>query len=266
VLFLFGQKSDFELISKTNTECPLCHKRDGGLYWATKKATVYLLPIATMQKTYVVGCPHCKEYWNIDQDLGKRLHEQMKDGGKPSARDMGKEIGAIKDLTPARSESETRDDWFKAAHGGDTDALKNLLKRGADINKRDGYGETALLITIEEGNQKTARFLMDKGADINGRDTTFGKTPLLKAIEADQPAIARDLMDKRVDVNLADKNGWTPLLRASEHGQLEVVQALLAHGADVSARSSNGFTPLMQAFVRGHSDIVALLREMGATQ
>lgn len=266
MLFLFGQKNEFELIAKTDTECPLCHKKDGGLYWAAKKATVYFLPIATMKKSYVVGCPHCKEYWAIDQELGQRLHTQMQENGKLSTRAAGKEIGALKDLSTVRSESEIRDGWFKAAHDGDTDTLKNMLKRGTDVNMRDGYGETALFLAIEEGHLKSARFLLEKGADINFRDTSFGKTPLLKAIESEQPAIVRELLDKRADVNLADKNGWTPLLRAAENGQLEVVQGLIAHGADMSARSNNGFTPLMQAFVRGHSEIVALLREMGATQ
>ncbi len=264
MLFLFGQKSDFELIAKTNTECPLCHKRDGGLYWSAKKATVYFLPIATLQKTYVVGCPHCKEYWNIDQDLGKRLHTQIQEGGKVSARET-KEIGSLTESETARSPSETRDDWFKAAHKGDASALQAMLKRGGDVNQRDGYGEPALFIVIEEGHDKAARILLDRGADINARDSTFGKTPLLKAIEAEQPKLTKLLLDKRADVNLADKNGWTPLLRACEMGQLETVQSLLAHDADLSARTPNGMTPTMQAFVRGHSDIVALLREMGAT-
>ena len=263
VLFLFGSKSDFELIAKTNTECPLCHKRDGGLYWSAKKATVYFLPIGTMQKSYVVGCPHCKEYWNIDQDLGKRLHDQIKEGGKVSARET-KEIGSLEDSTTARSPSETRDEWFGAAHKGDVGALKSLLKRGVDINARDGYGEPALFILIEEGHQKAARLLLDEGADINGRDGTFGKTPLLKAIESEQPQLVKLLLDKRADVNLRDKNGWTPLLRACEQGQLETVKGLLAHGADLTARTPNGMTPTMQAFVRGHSDIADLLREMGA--
>ena len=263
MLFLFGQKSDFELIAKTGTECPLCHKRDGGLYHATKKATVYFLPVATMKKTYVVGCPHCQEYWNIDQDLGKRLHEQMQEGGK--IKDS-REIGAVKDLSPARSESETKSEWFQAAQKGDEGALKSMLKRGGDVDKRDGYGETALHIAVEEGHQKTVRLLLDSKADLNAKDTTFGKTPLLKAIEAEQTQIAMLLLDRRADVNLADKTGWTPLARAAEHGQLEVVQSLLAHGADVNARTANGMTPLMHAFVRHHPEIVALLQEMGAMQ
>ena len=263
MLFLFGQKSDFELIAKTGTECPLCHKRDGGLYHATKKATVYLLPVATLKKTYVVGCPHCKEYWDIDQDLGQRLHAQMQEGGK--IKD-GKDIGAVKDLAPARSESETKNEWFQAAQKGDEGAIKSMLKRSVDVNSRDGYGETALHIAIAEGHTKTARLLIDGKADINARDTTFGKTPLLKAIEAEKPQMALLLLEKRADVNLADKTGWTALARAAEKGQLEVVQALLAHGADVSARTSNGMTPLMHAFVKHHPEIVALLQEIGATQ
>ena len=270
MLFIFGEKSEFELIAQTNTECPLCRKRDGGLYWSAKKATVYFLPVATLKKTYVVGCPHCKEYWAIDQELAKRLHIQMQAGGSLigggiSGRDAGREIGSVSALTTARSESETRDAWFKAAHDGDTEELKGMLKRGAVIDLRDGYGMTALHIAIEAGHRNAATLLMEKGADINLRDSSFGKTPLLKAIEHDREEIAQELLKRRAGVDLADKNGWTPLHRAAERGQMPVVQSLLAHSANVNARTVTGVTPLMQAFVRHHSEIVALLREMGAT-
>lgn len=279
MLFIFGEKSEFELIAQTHTECPLCRRRDGGLYWSAKKATVYFLPVATLKKTYVVGCPHCQEYWAIDQELAKRLHLQMQSqiqtggslmggsmmSGGISGRDTGREIGSVSALTTARSESETRDAWFKAAHDGDTEGLKSMLKRGAVIDLRDGYGMTALHIAIEAGHRNTAALLMEKGADLNLRDSSFGKTPLLKAIEHDREEIAQDLLKRRVDVDLADKNGWTPLHRAAERGQMPVVQSLLAHSANVNARTNTGVTPLMQAFIRHHSEIVALLREMGAT-
>lgn len=265
MLFIFGSKSEFELIAKTNTECPLCKRKEGGLYWAAKKATIYYLPVATMQKSYVVGCPHCQEYWTIDQELGKRLHEQFQSEKRIDAKEAGREIGSVSGLNTARSESEIRDAWFEAVHKGDIQGIKKMLKRGANIDLRDGYGMTALLVAIEDGNARTVKALIEEGANIDLRDSSFGKSPLLKAIELNHSEIVQELLDHRADVNQCDKNGWSPLHRAAEHGNLELVQALLAHGADVKALTNKGITPLMQAFVKHHSEIVQLLREMGAS-
>ena len=37
-------------------------------------------------------------------------------------------------------------DWERAVRRGDLDCLKRLLTAGADINARDRYGQTALMI------------------------------------------------------------------------------------------------------------------------
>ena len=53
---------------------------------------------------------------------------------------------------------------FVACYNGNLDIAKMLVKNGADINRADMYGETALLVAIERGHLDVARLLMDHGA------------------------------------------------------------------------------------------------------
>ena len=65
-----------------------------------------------------------------------------------------------------------------AAKNGRTDAVKLLLDRGADINKRWGgyrfgfWNPTPLILAASEGRTETVRLLLNRGADVNAMDCT----------------------------------------------------------------------------------------------
>ena len=50
-----------------------------------------------------------------------------------------------------------------------------MLKRGADIEMRNKWGETPLHNTCKRGNLETTVYLLNNGADINAIDN-FGET------------------------------------------------------------------------------------------
>lgn len=78
---------------------------------------------------------------------------------------------------------------------------KTLIEKGADINARDSHGQTALFIAIASGNDGIVRFLIEKGADINAKDNK-GRTPLFIAMQKNKPGIAKLLIDRGADVNI----------------------------------------------------------------
>lgn len=45
-----------------------------------------------------------------------------------------------------------------------------LISNGADVNARDRYGDTLLLIALSQCFDNTARLLISKGADVNYKD------------------------------------------------------------------------------------------------
>lgn len=65
----------------------------------------------------------------------------------------------------------------------DKDTVKELLRAGADLNKADNHGNTALHYALESGNAETACYLIRKGADYS-RANNQGRTPGQMATEA----------------------------------------------------------------------------------
>lgn len=63
---------------------------------------------------------------------------------------------------------------------GDNDIARLLLEHGANIDSLDKSEMTPLLVAISSENVKTAKYLIEKGADINARsDSNF--TALINA-------------------------------------------------------------------------------------
>src|SRR5581483_4572696 len=68
-----------------------------------------------------------------------------------------------------------------AAMQGNKDAVKSLLKQGADVNTAQGDGMTALHWAVQKGDVDLARTLLYAGANIRATTRIGGYTPLLIA-------------------------------------------------------------------------------------
>ena len=55
--------------------------------------------------------------------------------------------------------------------------IKELLKKGADVNASDKYGRTALMKAARDGNLDMVKYLAENGADLEASDK-FGNTVL----------------------------------------------------------------------------------------
>src|SRR5205085_294244 len=110
-----------------------------------------------------------------------------------------------------------------AAMRGDRDAVRALLKQGADVSAGHGDGMTALHWAAERGDAALAEMLVYAGANV-AAVTRIGQ--------------------------------YTPLHLAAKSGSAAVAQALIAAGANVGARTSNsGVTPLHLAASAGSVDV-----------
>jgi ankyrin repeat protein len=138
-----------------------------------------------------------------------------------------------------------------AVFGGETEIVKLLLDRGADVNAVDSNsgasGETALHIA-SQGEAKSAPdivgLLLGSGADVNVKDDE-GTTPLMNAL--DHREIALMLLAQGADVNLRNQGGNTAVMYAGARHLTGMIQILVRKGADINAQNNAGATALMNS-------------------
>ncbi|MEZ0218102.1 MAG: ankyrin repeat domain-containing protein [Rariglobus sp.] len=85
-------------------------------------------------------------------------------------------------------------EWFEAARMGDTESLKRQLAAGANINQVDFTKRAALNHALATGRIETARFLVERGADLTQHGDYL--MPLNWAMQAGDISLVRLMLDK----------------------------------------------------------------------
>jgi ankyrin repeat protein len=91
--------------------------------------------------------------------------------------------------------------WRRAALTDDVATIDRLLESGADVDARDRYGQTALMLAAPRGHEAAVRRLIEAGADL---DVTakYGLSALMLAVVNHQGAVARALAAAGADLTL----------------------------------------------------------------
>ncbi len=94
-----------------------------------------------------------------------------------------------------------------------------------------------------QGNLEDIQEHIKAGSDLNTKDQ-FGSTPLIIATTFDKTEVALALIGAGADLNITNNDGSTSLITAAFFCRTEIVEALLAKGADKNARNKAGSTAL----------------------
>jgi hypothetical protein len=127
---------------------------------------------------------------------------------------------------------------IELALSGDIDEFDIFLSQFPEmVNARDeSNGCVSMHVAASKGNIHLAAFLLRKGANLNIQDI-YGNTPLHYAIDKGNINVVGFLMRNGCDFNLSDYRGNSPLHSAAKINSFEVVKILLNDGADPDAVS-----------------------------
>lgn len=120
---------------------------------------------------------------------------------------------------------------YTAKHGL-INAMKKILQQGFPINSHNGSGVTALMDAANAGETDAVRLLIKEGADVNATEVSSKTTPLIYAAEKGYNDVVQILIEAGANTNAKTDWGFTPLLAASKYAHHEVVKTLLDAGSN----------------------------------
>ncbi|MBX3168144.1 MAG: ankyrin repeat domain-containing protein [Candidatus Eremiobacteraeota bacterium] len=129
--------------------------------------------------------------------------------------------------------------------------VRFVMRAGGEATVLQSGGLHALVFCAVFGFWGRARALLRAGFPVNLCERDGRCSALISAVEAGRIRTARVLLEHGADVNLG-RPGVTPLMRAAYRGSLPLVELLLAFGADAGLRDQEGRTALDYADLRGH--------------
>src|SRR5262249_16983619 len=153
-----------------------------------------------------------------------------------------------------------------------------LLRAGADANSANPGGETALMTASRTGKPDAIKLLLDRGANINAKESVRGQTALMWAVTENHPDAVKLLLSRGADINAqtnvvipdgtsgdpqgtsgdigahgpgmyrsravpSPAGGLTALMYAARDGNLEMARILVDAKADLEKASGNGTRP-----------------------
>jgi len=193
---------------------------------------------------------------------------------KPSANEK-------KELAAANADDVSGAVWEELQTvilNNDMNGLKTLLTRPEvceNISVNDRWGVTALLTAAKEGNAAMVDLLIENGAEVEKQDW-WGGTAMRRASDAwgdTAPGSEQNKFTEVIERLIAaganvdaqdDEDGYTALHIAAANGRLNMVDFFLSRGASIQLRDWWGRTPVQIAAEARQFNAVNRLLDCGA--
>lgn len=151
---------------------------------------------------------------------------------------------------------QLNDQLFEAVRKGDAAAVTSLLDKGADVNAKFRYGQTALFKAAERGYADVVKVLLERGADATVKDSFYGATARTWAMDGGHIEVVRLLFEK-------DPSGADEVLMSGVRGSNETLVKIALDKGKVRPQT---LTAALVASTGNEKNagIVELLKKAGA--
>lgn len=171
---------------------------------------------------------------------------------------------AIVALMPSAAQAQFSDSYkfLEAVKKKDGEKVEQMLADGSPnlINTADlTSGDTALHIVTQRRDLTWLEFLIGKGADVNARNGK-GQTPLVMACNLNWVEGVELLVNVGAKVDIPSSTGETPLITAVHNRNVGLMRILLKGGADPDRTDNSGRSARDYARLDPKADM--LLREI----
>jgi len=129
-------------------------------------------------------------------------------------------------------------EFLWAAQKGSSNKIKELLKKGVDVNMSDVDGTTALMLACHESFLIIVDILIKAGANVNAQNDDGNTSLLLSSTKS----IISKLLDAGADPNIKDKMGKSiilNLLHYSSSAFIEMFELYFKNGLKFDIKTYN---------------------------
>jgi ankyrin repeat protein len=152
-----------------------------------------------------------------------------------------------------------------AAVSGNVACVKFLVSRGANVNGTDADGTTVLLRAFESGNFACVKFLVSRGAHLNRKSGELNAA-FFTAARLGSVDCLKFLVKNGADIHTRQTGYWacSAFTYAASSRNADFVRYFLSMGFDVNEKDAQGETPLMDAARTGGLGCMKVLLSHGA--
>lgn len=151
-----------------------------------------------------------------------------------------------------------------ACYFNNIEMVRELIEKGANINTKNEHGHSPFYVACQYGYFKLAKFLLQKGSLVSKSKDSDNILFIVSMNPYPDIEIIRFLIEEsKINVNK-----FCPLHELCKRGNCEIVKYLLEHGANPNLRNKWNITPLEAAYYWGISNnrklVIDLLLDYGA--
>jgi ankyrin repeat protein len=132
----------------------------------------------------------------------------------------------------------------------------------ADLNIKDNNGNTALMVAIENKNEKIIKMLINSGADLNIQNNE-GFTVLMYSLDIELDYV-KFILKKGSNINLQDNSGNTVLMYCCMYYDIlldDIINILLEKGVNLKLKNKKNKTLQMIVRENGNKNLIKLFEK-----